>query len=284
MELKRILAKDARSANEEASRLYGGEVMVISCSKVGDQTELIVAIDSAAPQAPAAMDLAAPADTFGANAELEHPFAQVFDLAKRTPEPATDEPAPMAQPTALPLTPSPTTAHALAHQAEEALERLRGQELVSLVREEIASLRREFHLSRLSNDQAGTVGTASPVRLMHEALIECHAPAALRASLVNGLLDCNDLAQALEAIQAQLGTVLAAPAAPSLLSGVHALCGPSGAGKTLMANWPSRTWPWSAAPTTSPAPGTNCRSWPPRPASTFTGRATCTPCPCCWKS
>ena len=41
MELKRILAKDARSANEKAVSLYGSEVMVISCNKVDNLTELI---------------------------------------------------------------------------------------------------------------------------------------------------------------------------------------------------------------------------------------------------
>jgi flagellar biosynthesis protein FlhF len=237
MELKRILAKDARSANEEAASLYGGEVMVISCSKVGTQTELIVAVDTVKETpSPLGKAVSADASSPSANAELEHPFAQVFELAKRQPEPAIAEPSPVQQPTALPPMSTSSTAQALASNAEEALERLRGQELVSLVREEIASLRREFHLSRLGNDQAGAIGTASPVRLLHETLIECHAPAALRASLVNGLLDCNDLSQALEAIQTQLGTILRVPAAPSLLSGVHALCGPSGAGKTMMAH------------------------------------------------
>lgn len=229
MELKRILAKDARSANEEASRLYGGEVMVISCSKVGDHTELIVALEASEQQASSATDKANPST----HTEQEHPFAQVFEMTKRPLE-MTPVGQPMQTTPTLSLHPT-TTAHALSSNAQEALERLRGQELVSLVREEIASLRREFHLSRLGNDQAGTAGTASPVRLLHEALIECHAPAALRASLVNGLLDCNSLGQALETVQAQLGTVLAAPDAPSLLSGVHALCGPSGVGKTLMA-------------------------------------------------
>ena len=45
MELKRILARDTRSANEKAMQLYGNDVLVISTQQVGDQTELIVAID-----------------------------------------------------------------------------------------------------------------------------------------------------------------------------------------------------------------------------------------------
>jgi len=44
MELKRILAKDARQANEKAVALYGQDVLVISSCQVRGQTELIVAV------------------------------------------------------------------------------------------------------------------------------------------------------------------------------------------------------------------------------------------------
>jgi flagellar biosynthesis GTPase FlhF len=47
MELKRILARDTRAANEKAVALYGPDVLVISSSKVRGQTELIVAVDVA---------------------------------------------------------------------------------------------------------------------------------------------------------------------------------------------------------------------------------------------
>lgn len=243
MELKRILAKDARSANEKAAALYGGDVMVISCNKVGTQTELIVAVDSGQP-APALQVEAATPDTAvaAAPAEAAHPFADIFELAKR-PQPtdtvsatatAMTEPELQATPNA--ALPAPATAQTLASQAEEALERVRGQELVSLVREEIASLRREFQLSRLGSDHGGATGNAAPVRQLHEALVECLAPASLRASVIEGLFDCNDLTQAIDTVHERLSASLTLPAAPCLLSGVHALCGPSGAGKTLMAH------------------------------------------------
>ena len=56
MELKRILARDSRAANDKALQLYGPDVLVISSQRVDNQTELIVAIDTpesvpaAAPQ------------------------------------------------------------------------------------------------------------------------------------------------------------------------------------------------------------------------------------------
>jgi flagellar biosynthesis GTPase FlhF len=238
MELKRILAKDTRSANEEATSLYGGDVMVISCSKVGSQTELIVAIDTDTPKTHCTADPAFSTQTFTPNTgtEQEHPFAQVFEMVKQPPDSDMNEPVRSEQASALIQKPL-TTAHALASSAQEAMERVRGQELVSLVRDEIASLRREFQLSRLGQEQGNTIDSALPVRLLNESLIECHAPVALRASLINGFLECSELNQALENIRAQLGTILYKPASatPSLLSGTHALIGPSGSGKTMMA-------------------------------------------------
>ena len=45
MELKRILARDTRSATEKAMALYGPDVLIISNQRVEGQTELIVALE-----------------------------------------------------------------------------------------------------------------------------------------------------------------------------------------------------------------------------------------------
>jgi flagellar biosynthesis protein FlhF len=45
MELKRIIARDTRAANEKAIQLYGPDVLIISMQRVEGQTELIVAVD-----------------------------------------------------------------------------------------------------------------------------------------------------------------------------------------------------------------------------------------------
>ena len=47
MELKRILARDIRAANEKAVAQYGPDVLVISSGQVNGLTELIVAVDLA---------------------------------------------------------------------------------------------------------------------------------------------------------------------------------------------------------------------------------------------
>ena len=47
MELKRILARDTRTATEKAIAMFGPDVLIISNNRVEGQTELIVAMDVA---------------------------------------------------------------------------------------------------------------------------------------------------------------------------------------------------------------------------------------------
>ena len=61
MELKRILARDTRSAMEQAIQTYGPDVLVISNHQVGAQTELVVAIE--VPEEPTTLSAADAAHT-----------------------------------------------------------------------------------------------------------------------------------------------------------------------------------------------------------------------------
>jgi flagellar biosynthesis protein FlhF len=55
MQLQRILAADARAAKEQALARFGPDVLIVSTARVGDRTELIVAVDltETAPRPPA---------------------------------------------------------------------------------------------------------------------------------------------------------------------------------------------------------------------------------------
>ena len=91
MELKRILARDSRAANEKALQLYGPDVLVISSQRVDNQTELIVAIDTAQEAA------AAPAQTqaeAAASREQDRfvAFSDVFKVSIAQPQ-ASEESA-----------------------------------------------------------------------------------------------------------------------------------------------------------------------------------------------
>ena len=48
MELKRILARDSRTATAKAIELYGRDALIVSNERVNGQSEVIVAVDISA--------------------------------------------------------------------------------------------------------------------------------------------------------------------------------------------------------------------------------------------
>jgi flagellar biosynthesis GTPase FlhF len=84
MELKRILARDTRSANEKAMQLYGQDVLVISTQKVGEQIELIVAIDAQAEQATQAQTSSQSQESaLTLRQEKDQVFAEIFGFVQK---------------------------------------------------------------------------------------------------------------------------------------------------------------------------------------------------------
>ena len=233
MELKRILAKDARSANEKAVALYGPEVMVISCNKVDHQMELIVAIDRNSDEtAPMLTQQAtAPASQPPVAAALT-PFEDFLVQARQTAAQQTQIAQPAIE-TSLPSVSVKEQAPTVTFANEEA-GRVRGQELVSLVRDEIASLRREFQLTRLHQDVAGASALPNTLRPLLDALIDCHVPSALRAWLLEETQEGDDHQLALHGMRTRLNKSLTIKRPKSLMGGVHALVGTNGVGKTMM--------------------------------------------------
>lgn len=275
MELKRIIARDTRAANEKAVALYGPDVLVISTSKVRGKTELIVAVDVEPMNAEAAVaETFVPTEkSYSLPVSSQHPeapvvapepatFGKVLDdtmaLHKRQAKPAKAEttgfvPAaslkkaaeekkasvvpqettdidPAMPQVAAPATPATVQAQA-QHMAEER-DALRGREIVQMVRDELATLRKEFKLSQQMAWQ-GT-GLARNLMPLRNALQEAAIPAALRALLIDSIQSFEDVEPAMEEIRRQLCHSMqqSSVSAPEL--GVHVLAGPSGAGKSLM--------------------------------------------------
>jgi hypothetical protein len=189
MELKRIIARDTRAANEKAVALYGPDVLVISSSKVRGQTELIVAVDIPPMSVEAAVAEAfVPTDktyalpetgasetpaSFGqvldqtmarqkrpaktAKTEMTEGFVPASTLKAQAviePEPEvqvaapTVAAAPVVAPVAAPVVAAPAIASSAVQAAQEERDMVRGKEIVDMVREELASLRKEFKLSQ----------------------------------------------------------------------------------------------------------------------------------------
>ncbi len=329
MELKRIIAKDTRTANEKAIALYGSDVLIISSCQVRGQTELIVAVDID----PIATEVAvkeefipsdltyntkkkqaqAPEETFvPAHEKLSSKKPKSFDEVleqtlkqnkhiERTPRPADKvranaggekaefvgppvPPLPLAPSAAMkksvepsskasgpefvgPMRPAnwkkvqatkfkqQTTSHHSKHaqhadssaldtlemnaseQARDDREVLRGREIVQLVREELATLRKEFKLSQQLAMWQGSPLSRN-LQPLRNALNEAPIPAALRALLIDSIQSFDEVEPALQEIRRQLCSSIqtghASSGAQLPSDGVHVVAGPSGAGKTLM--------------------------------------------------
>ena len=269
MELKRIIARDTRAANEKAVALYGPDVLVISTSKVRGKTELIVAVDVEPINAEVAL-----AETFvpsektyslsATPASEEAPLVQeapasfgkvLNDTIQKRPAKPTKEDVPgfvpaaalkKAQEKALPVqTEAPAAEPAPAqetmvkepvlaatqHMAEER-DAMRGREIVQMVREELATLRKEFKLSQQMAWQ-GT-GLARNLMPLRNALQEAAIPVALRALLIDSIQSFEDVEPAMDEIRRQLCHSMQHSSVTAPDQGVHVIAGPSGAGKSLM--------------------------------------------------
>jgi len=262
MELKRIIARDTQAANEKAVALYGPDVLVISTSKVKGKTELIVAVDVESLNAEAAVtEVFVPTDkTYSLSAKTvaqeapvappePAPFGKVLNdtmaMHKRLGKPAKAPATGFVPAASLKQTVQEPTAPAVeikvpvaaaevspAQQLAEEHDTVRGREIVQMVREELATLRKEFKLSQQMAWQ-GT-GLARNLMPLRNALQEAAIPVALRALLIDSIQSFEDVEPALDEIRRQLCHSMQQSSVNAPELGVHVLAGPSGAGKSLM--------------------------------------------------
>jgi flagellar biosynthesis protein FlhF len=235
MELKRILAQDTRSATEKAMALYGPDVLIISNHRVEGQTELIVALDVAEASAEELLEETLDAQVTATTEDV---------LLKRKPEaskstaaaPFIDQLHQVLKPQALKESKAVNVAQ--AESTEQILtqgrEQVRSQEIVSLVREELAALRQEFRLSQQTASWQMNQYWPAHIQPLVEAMTEAAVPTGLRALLQEGLREQPSLDRALENIKSQLTHNLERPQEGFPNRGVHVLAGLSGSGKTLM--------------------------------------------------
>jgi flagellar biosynthesis GTPase FlhF len=247
MELKRILARDIRAANEKAVAQYGSDVLVISSSQVNGLTELIVAVDLA----PLTAEEADPyvKTQFAAASRPSGKFdvllGQTLEQNKRDARErqATKVAKPIVEVSAKPAASKAKPATRVAPQpvdesaklAAQEHDTLRGREIVDLVREELNSLRREFKLGQqMAAWQQGGMPLPAAIAPLRDALNDAPIPVALRALLIDSIKDHDNLADAMGALSRQLSHSVEQAQSHTPVSGVHALAGPSGAGKSMM--------------------------------------------------
>ena len=246
MELRRILARDLRAATEKAVALYGDNVLVISNDQVHGQTEVIVAVELEPD--PVAMRLAdrendsMPTERTDRESRLEPrfeplAFGEALNDALASRETADENDTP--EQTYSRKTVAQKTVNARVAAKEEAeqsagRDQIRAREIVDLVRQEMAILRRDLRLGQ-SLAVWGQPALSGVAQQFDQALSASHAPLALR-TLITSQAEAHDnvqiaLAKVEEALIASMGQeVFKGP-----LSGIHVVMGPSGAGKTSTA-------------------------------------------------
>jgi flagellar biosynthesis GTPase FlhF len=256
MELKRIRAKDMRTAQEKATALYGPDVLVISSCQVRGQTEMIVAVDVVPMGADEALQDEFPHTVTAQSASGKMDFNQALHQAMPSRRAAPHKPAAAVAPSPAPTATQPTqpaqfrdeepiAVMAPVARVQEVLasvgsagqqthEQIRGQEIVSLVREELSALRKEFRLSQQMAMWSSGQSLPPALQPVRQALQDAPIPSALRALLLDVLPDHDNADSALSVIRAQLEHTVSERQIALKCDGVHVVAGPSGSGKTLM--------------------------------------------------
>ena len=251
MELKRILAKDMRTAQEKATALYGPDVLVISSCQVRGQTEMIVAVDVVPMGADEAVQDEFPHTVVSASSSGKSDFNQALHQAMPARRPAPAKPAfapavtpAMAQPAATrdeepiavmaPVARVQEVLASVSGAGQQAHDQIRGQEIVSLVREELSALRKEFRLSQQMAMWSSGQSLPPALQPVRQALQDAPIPSALRALLIDVLSEHESAESALSSIRGQLEHTVSERQAALKPEGVHVVAGPSGSGKTLM--------------------------------------------------
>jgi flagellar biosynthesis protein FlhF len=218
MELKRVLAADTRSAKDKALNLYGADALILSNEKVNGMVEIIVAVDLTQDdlgenirQCPAVtVPSTATTTALVAPPHFGHVLQSTMQRMQKGQQPAaTEETVPPAE-----------------------QESFRARELVALVRSELEEMRREMRLARLSAQWENTAGLPAHIQALGEIMHETSVPPTLRAILLDEVRHIESADLALAKIRKGLTASLQRTKVASAFSGVHAVTGPSGAGKT----------------------------------------------------
>ena len=240
MELKRILARDTRSATEKAMAMFGPDVLIISNNRVEGQTELIVALDVAEASLDELLETDSEAQSQESNSvtvTAKGPRQRMSNTPSSVSGPFSDHLHQLLQPASrmAQLVEAEPIAHvSTEHLLTQGREQVRSQEIVSLVREELAALRQEFRLSQQTANWQMNQYWPAHIQPLVQAMTEAAVPTALRALLQEGLREQPTLDSALDSIRAQLTHNLERPQEGFPNKGVHVMAGLSGSGKTLM--------------------------------------------------
>ena len=232
MELQRILAKDSRSAMEQVHQKYGIDALVVSNKRANNKTELIIAIDLEDNSEVILEELQVKGEAMMDNRLEQYPaFDQVMESKVfKTAQDDTTSTNPSAS-----FTPSYVAFEKSTHdEGSEQREYLHAREIVDLVKEELAVLRRELKLSGQMEAWGRNNVISEPMKPLIKALDDSGMPLSLQAMVADIVNQSVTHNEALDAISTTLGKNIANINILSEMQGIHVITGGYGSGKTLM--------------------------------------------------
>ena len=232
MELQRILAKDSRSAMEQVHQKYGIDALVVSNKRANNKTELIIAIDLEDDSEVVLEELQVKGEPMLNDKLEQYPaFDQVMEskVFKTVPDDTTSI-KPLVS-----FIPSCDVAEKSSTDAgSEAREYLHAREIVDLVKEELAVLRRELKLSGQMEAWGRNQFVSEPMKPLIKSLDDSGMPISLQAMVADIVNQSVTHNEALDGISTTLGQNIANVNILSEMQGIHVITGSSGSGKTLM--------------------------------------------------
>jgi flagellar biosynthesis GTPase FlhF len=229
MELQRILAKDSRSAMEQVHNTFGKDALVVSNKRARNKTELIVAVDLKADLEHALDDMQLEGEHIKEpTSELCEEFNQVMEskIFKTSPDFFANENTP-------PSFLSDSSSDVMDdNRADDKRDQLHAREIVDLVKQELAVMRRELTLSDRLSSVGGEI-TNEAMQPFADALSHSGLSISLQVMVADLINQSRETEDAIGTISTILGNNISNVNILDDMQDVHVLSGRSGSGKTV---------------------------------------------------
>ena len=229
MELQRILAKDSRSAMEQVHNTFGKDALVVSNKRARNKTELIVAVDLKADLEHALDDMQLEGEhTKEPISEVCEEFNQVMEskIFKTSPDFFASENTP-------PSFLSDSSSDVMDdNRADDKRDQLHAREIVDLVKQELAVMRRELTLSDRLSSVGGKI-TNEAMQPFADALSHSGLSISLQVMVADLINQSRETEDAIGTISTILGNNISNINILDDMQGVHVISGRSGSGKTV---------------------------------------------------
>ena len=229
MELQRILAKDSRSAMEQVHNTFGKDALVVSNKRARNKTELIVAVDLKADLEHALDDMQLEGEHIKEpTSEVCEEFNQVMEskIFKTSPDFFANENTP-------PSFLSDSSSDVMDdNRADDKRDQLHAREIVDLVKQELAVMRRELTLSDRLSSVGGEI-TNEAMQPFADALSHSGLSISLQVMVADLINQSRETEDAIGTISTILGNNINNVNILDNMQDVHVLSGRSGSGKTV---------------------------------------------------